>query len=843
MRLDTPRWWLAAAGLAVAVAGGAWWISRTGGEMRSPWPHDPAVRLTVARLSVPSVHRPCLFELTEDRTLPRVTCAEGGRSARRDAIEASRRWMTNGAGDTSSAQREGVALLMVGKPEAAIIRLESALRNGRTSEILADLAAARIELALADDDPYELVKALDDLEKGSVQGMSMSMAYNRALVLGLLNLRGPALEAWEDVRDGEDDPAWRNDAESWLKRLSRPTETENWQLGANRLLAWLREGEGDVGVVMAIARRHPQHARILIEEEGFAAWAEAQSAREGADSIATRLVLLGKELALISGDTHLLRAAEAVASCDPPKCAALFRGHRKYTDARIMHEGRDYRSAESLFDESIAALSQGGTPFTFWPSFYRAVIISHRPDFVRATHELRILFDHPGAAGPVIQGYLHWMLGFVAARQSEHDTAVAQLEIARDRFRAAGEKENEQAMESLLGSIFDAVGQPEQAWRHHYRAFSLLGSTVKSRRIENTLSAAATGLRSRDEHAASLVLQEACEAQARRAENELGVALALRYKAEALVGLGKETEALRAVEEGLQWVRRIPDVRLRNDTKVHLLLTWAAVAHDDSAEALDRIEEAIAFAKHHHLNYLLPQAHATAAAVRRRLDDEDGERAALHFAVAEIDRQRAALTSEDDRIGFAAIARKVMEQGARSLSDRGEWAESFAFADRLRAMSLWDAIGPASPGARELPLGSLADGEAVLSYLVLSDRVLGWWVRRETVRGFQVAIERDVLDDLVARFRRAARENDERALQQIRRRLSDLLLSPVRTEFAGLDRLIVVPDGPLENLPFSALEADGRGYLIDSMAVTTVPAAAFYPVLSRRASGRSPPSR
>lgn len=833
MRLNVPKWRLAAVGIAFSIASGVAWLSHSGHEsFRSP---DAAVRQTVARLPVPSLHRPCRFEVTPDRTLPRVTCGERDRSSRRDALEASRRILADGATDASATRREGIALLMVGNPEAALARFESARPTGEGATGLADQATARIELAFARDDPYQLVRALDELEKAKVQGESIDLPYNRALVLSLLNLRGPAREAWTAVRDGDDDAGWRSDAEVWLDRLSRPTMAEDWHRSESRVLGWLRHGKGEVGAIASIARRHPQHTRILVEEEGFAAWAAAAASgdREAAVAAAERLVTIGSNLAAVSGDALLLRAAEAAAACDAHACRSLAEGHRSYTLARRLHESQKYGPAKELYEQSFADLSRGGTPFAFWPAFYRAVTIAHVPDFDGAAWELRRLLDHSGAKGPVARGYLHWMLGHVASRQSDRGAAIDNVKMARDFFRAARERENEQEMESQLGLLLDVIGQPQRAWHHHFRALALLGSSVKSRRIENTLCAAAEGLRERGEHAAAVVLQEACVAQAKRAGSEMGVALALRYKAQSLAGLGDEGAALGAVEEGLEWAQRIPDEGLRIDTSAHLLLTWGAIARTDLPVALGRVEEAIQFAQRHGVTHLLPDGYATEAALRRGLGDLEGESRALAAAVEEIERQRLALSGEEQRLGFAATARRVMEQGALSMSDRGLWAESFAFADRMRARTLWDAIDLGSSGTRELRRESLPDGEAVLSYLVLPDRILGWWLRRDAVTGFQAAIARNELESLVQRFRQAAKEDAEGELLRLRRRLSDLLLSNVRSELGEIERLVIVPDGPLEELPFAALQGSGGGFLVESIAITTVPAAALYEPLTR----------
>lgn len=844
MRPRLSRRRLLAAGFAVALASVGSWLVQSGctGESSA----GGAVRGTVVRLSAASEHRPCRFEWVVGRALPGVTCAGRGETARRESVETVLEWLEDGAGKVASAHREGIALLTIGDHEAAIRRLESAVRVGQEPAARADLAGARIEGALAADDPYALIEALEELER--LRDLPGGSEYNRALVLGLLNLRAPAWEAWAKVREREADRGWRSDAEWWLDRLSRPTEADRWRGSEALLLAWLRGGAGDLGRALDVAREHPQQARVLAEEEGFAAWAAFVLAGDAAAAAAAagRLVALGEELRRVTGDALLLRAAEAVTACGETACRALAEGHAAYTRARDSHELQDYSRAEPLFAASFESLSRGETPFAVWPAFYRTVIVGHHLDLERAAWEFRELGTHPGATEPIARGYLHWMLGWVAARQSERRVAEREFTAARDLFRATGQRENEQEMESQLGSIWDALGEPRQAWRHHHRALSLLGSSVKSRRIENTLSAAANGLRWRGEYAASLVLQEACVALAknREVENPLAVAVALRYKAQSLAGLGDERAALQAVSEGLEWAEWIPDDGLWADARMALLLTGGAVAETDLSRALDHVEAAIRFAERHQVRHLLPEAYATAAKLRGELGDPEGELRALTAAVEEIERQRRELAREEDRVGFALAARKVMEQGAVSLSERQDWEAAFTFTDRLRARALWDAMDRGSQGARELSRESLEDGEAVLSYLVLPDRVLGWWVRRDAVSGFRLATDGRELSDLVGRFRQAARAGDTATLERLQRRLSDLLLGQVRSQLDGVSRLVVVPDGPLEELPFAALEgAAGEILAENGIELTTVPAAGLYPLLRPRTTPSDADSR
>jgi len=77
------------------------------------------------------------------------------------------------------------------------------------------------------------------------------------------------------------------------------------------------------------------------------------------------------------------------------------------------------------------------------------------------------------------------------------------------------------------------------------------------------------------------------------------------------------------------------------------------------------------------------------------------------------------------------------------------------------------------------------------------------------------------------------------------RRLGDRLLRPVAEQLRRAERLLVVPDGALHVVPFSALQDPTRPghYLVESKAIEVVPSVTLYDTLARAASARSGPIR
>lgn len=65
------------------------------------------------------------------------------------------------------------------------------------------------------------------------------------------------------------------------------------------------------------------------------------------------------------------------------------------------------------------------------------------------------------------------------------------------------------------------------------------------------------------------------------------------------------------------------------------------------------------------------------------------------------------------------------------------------------------------------------------------------------------------------------------------RRLYELLIQPVKNQLRGIDKLIIVPDGPLWDLPFQALQGD-KGYLLDHFVVSYAPSLSVLREMKRK---------
>lgn len=125
---------------------------------------------------------------------------------------------------------------------------------------------------------------------------------------------------------------------------------------------------------------------------------------------------------------------------------------------------------------------------------------------------------------------------------------------------------------------------------------------------------------------------------------------------------------------------------------------------------------------------------------------------------------------------------------------------------------------------RPTKLEDVSRQAAILYPIILPDRTELLVNLPDGMHRVTVAIKQEDLKEEAMAFRRALQKETTREYLRKGQRLYDLLLRPLEAEFSKFDinTLVVVPDGPLRTIPFSALH-DGKQFLIAKYALATTP--------------------
>ncbi len=126
--------------------------------------------------------------------------------------------------------------------------------------------------------------------------------------------------------------------------------------------------------------------------------------------------------------------------------------------------------------------------------------------------------------------------------------------------------------------------------------------------------------------------------------------------------------------------------------------------------------------------------------------------------------------------------------------------------------SLLSLISSDIPGVGEIQ-ELLRPGTALVKYAWVGDRILVWWLEGDAIRGGQIPLNPSLKEKLV----RLGREGGSVAGDDIQV-LSTALVTPVAAAIKGAKSLVLIANGPLEFLPWAALQLEGK-LLIESVSI------------------------
>lgn len=125
---------------------------------------------------------------------------------------------------------------------------------------------------------------------------------------------------------------------------------------------------------------------------------------------------------------------------------------------------------------------------------------------------------------------------------------------------------------------------------------------------------------------------------------------------------------------------------------------------------------------------------------------------------------------------------------------------------------------------RRTKLEDVSRQAAIIYPIILPDRTELLVSLPDGMHRITVAIKQEDLKDEALVFRRLLQKETTREFLRKGQRLYDLLLRPLEPELSrfSINTLVIVPDGPLRMIPFSALH-DGKQFLIAKYALATTP--------------------
>jgi CHAT domain-containing protein/tetratricopeptide (TPR) repeat protein len=771
------------------------------------------------------------------------------------AVEASRALARRRTVETLR-DRAAVALV-IGRVGEAISELsEASARMPANAGVLSDLAAARLQRAGKEDDPWDLVLALAAAAKAvELDRRLLAAQFNRALALERLHLLAAATRSWQLYRAGERDTGWAREADAHLLALDASAVA-----GDLRSLRGQLEAAGDDGdAARSLAQRFPQALREYAEGEILGRWADAESARRHAEAD-RRLAFAraaGAALASVGGDRMVADTVGEIDRARQPGLASghlrrLVRGHRRYgAGLRLMERG-DFAGALPALIEAHGQLVREDSSFARWAAYQIAVC-----HYQHSRYRQVLEWAEPAARGaeceryPAHCGRTRRLLGLVRILRGQPTASLVAFATGRAMFRGLREAGNAAALSSLVAMDQVYLGQTKAAWRNLYEA--LRDSAVASSPLARFAACEQAAWLAEDQGKpeVALYLQDEVVRAAEDATLPFAVAEAFRRRAAILGTLGRADEAAADLRRARDYLRRLPDLRARRVVEGDILVAGGELARPTSPrQAILLLRRATKLYRQAGYHFQLSRALLESALGELALNDGQAAERLLGGAIGEVEAQREKIPTTLGRASYLAHEKAVYDQMISLLVSRHDRAEdALAYCERARARILRDWIlGLPLAGATgrllrtvppPLPVHVLRQrlpaDLVVLEFSVLPERLIAWVVRRDDLQVESVEVDAGAVGRRVAKLASSLRDRKPDAAKDAASGLYSLLIGPVERHVPAGSRLVLVPDGPLHEVPFALLRSPRTGrYLIQDHPLSVAPSEAVLDFCLRR---------
>ncbi len=384
-----------------------------------------------------------------------------------------------------------------------------------------------------------------------------------------------------------------------------------------------------------------------------------------------------------------------------------------------------------------------------------------------------------------------------------------------------------------IGSVYLAQEKFVLALQNFHNALTIYTSLGRKADMADALSRLATTYREQGDNARALEFAQSAARTARDAEVFAIAAYALTEVGRAQRALERRSEALSSFVEAIQVQRSIrpetgPDglETDRSGVLPYLGAIEMLVELGRPVEALVRAEEA----KAQFLREVIQLGNFTITkgmTVAQRQEELKLLGDVISLKVQWYGNQDTASSTpaagntalrnrlNSSRVAYDAFRKKLYTAQPQLAVNRGEFATLST--NELRSL--------------------LSNNGALVEYAVTENHAFLFVVtagaRQPDVRVYELNTSRVKIAEKIAAFQQSI--DDPAAARE----LYDILLRPAENQIAEKTRLIIVPDGPLWDVPFEALQTGEEKYVIDRAAVSYVPSLSALREMRRRQQSRA----
>lgn len=689
------------------------------------------------------------------------------------------------------------------------LSIPDAIPHVNDAELLSDLGAAKYALGNRDLRTEEILTSIDLLRRAlRLQPRMTAAAFNLALAVESIHSHSQAIAAWNDYLHLETDDAWAAEAHRHLQRLQQngnlgtetPLPTETWAAS--------------------------------LEKELLPAWADAYRRNDSiaAERSLNEALALAQKLHTCCGDEmhiHAVRHIEAAVRWHRTDAERLALAHQQYRDAYALYAANQTSAAQPLFQASLDSFRNAGDVFAVKPWKYVAACFAYLGDSRSALREAGAGVGYCAsdpACSAAARAHLQWVQGLAAGRAGDPQQAITFYSAALKAFDDGKELQNAASIRALISENLEFLGVGQKAWPQRTVALKAAERSGTLDRIFIAFNEAAEAAL-RQKHVTSAGLfQDVVVDAARREKNTLMLSNALFWRAKIRHAAGDGDAARRDLDEADALAGGVNDPQRRDLLRAGIAATRAELV--PPAEAVVHLTRAIDVYTTHENHYRLAELLGARAEAEEVLGQSDLAEADYLKCIGELESSRERIEDSATRERFFAQGSGIFDRVIRHFWLKHRSEDAFRLAEQSRAREIYGTAAPALLTTKELS-ARLRDGDAVVEYALLQDRMVIWIIRRTGTTSLEAPVPAAHVAENVRSLQAALQksESPETYLTQV----GALVYGPIAPIVHDATRLVIVANKSLRAVPFSALRDPSSGkYLIENHEIAISPSAATY---------------
>ncbi|HEX6179251.1 MAG TPA: CHAT domain-containing protein, partial [Thermoanaerobaculia bacterium] len=573
-------------------------------------------------------------------------------------------------------------------------------------------------------------------------------------------------------------------------------------------------------------------SRIFGEEKLLGEWGDGPTANR-----LNAVALLADVIERTSGDRLLVDAVAAIRSSPSQSQQLLATAHATYRTARAIAPLQPVRALE-LYAATAGVFESVKSPFA---SLARIRMAGCAQREMKLNEALRLISQAEPLHSQVSRQYFgmaahtEWTRASIYIDQGMPDLAFKSFKRAQSWFHRLGETRNEGPVHARAAQAAAIMGDRDGALHHRLQALRLHSQTPPASR-QSILLEAGLGFSSAGYSQLPVSLFDQLISTSRKERDPYYACAGLLWRGLHYATYGQPDRAQRDYNEATAHCSSVEDPAVR----ARVQETSAVVAGLITAEApvaVKNLDAAIDVAERTGSRFRRAVLYARRSGRQLEQGNIDEARADSIRAMEDFANQLQKVTESDVRASWLDASRELISSRVDAEIAASNAPAAFGAIEWWRvssstrtSLNRTEATIPTIQAIREV----LAPDAALVSFYTGEERLTTFVVRASGYTVHSSSEPRIALERAVDQLHRAIQMEDTAVIDAQAMALYTKLFKPLQSDLSEISRLVIVPDGRLNGLPFAMLRDGVNGNrLLDAFTISTLPSAAD--VLSARA--------